>query len=60
MVAGQILLEDGRLTTIDEEAVLKEARDMAASLAKTRDEWLAANQDNYRYVDEVYRGHWKL
>lgn len=60
MVAGKILLEDGRLTTIDEEAVLKEARDMAAPLAKLRDEWLAANRDNYRYVEEVYRGHWQL
>ena len=50
----------GRLTTIDEQAVLAEAKDMAASLAKTRDEWLAANEDNYRHVEKVCRQHWGL
>jgi len=60
MVGGKILMEEGRLTTIDEQSVLAEARDMAPALAKARDEWIAANQDNYCHVEKVYSQHWGL
>lgn len=60
MIAGRIVLEEGLLTTIDEHAVLNEAKEMSSSLASLRDEWIDSNKENFQYVEKVYRQHWGL
>lgn len=60
MVAGRILLAQGRLTTVDEEAVLAEACQVAASLSRTKGEWLEQVKGQYRAVERLYRKLWKL
>jgi cytosine/adenosine deaminase-related metal-dependent hydrolase len=58
IVAGQIAVEGGRVVTIDEDAVKREARDLMAAYRRTAGEADAAARTLERYYREMYlRAH---
>ena len=58
MINGKILLQDGRLTTVDEGMVLDEARKLATSLAAKKTSWIEMTKRQYNLVEQLYKKHW--
>ena len=58
MVNGKILLQEGRLTTVDEGMVLDEARKLATSLAAKKTSWIEMTKRQYNFVEQLYKKHW--
>jgi 5-methylthioadenosine/S-adenosylhomocysteine deaminase len=54
MVAGQVVVEDGRVTTVDEAALRAEARDYAARFAGNRSEVDRAAAELSPYYRKMY------
>jgi 5-methylthioadenosine/S-adenosylhomocysteine deaminase len=55
MVAGRVVVEDGRLLTVDEDALKREARELAAEMATESSEARAAAEELLPYYREMYR-----
>jgi 5-methylthioadenosine/S-adenosylhomocysteine deaminase len=54
MVAGRVVMQDGRLLAIDEDAIKREARELAAELASESGEAQAAAEELLPYYREMY------
>jgi hypothetical protein len=54
MVAGRVVCRDGRLLTVDEDAIKREARDLAAALAFDAGAADAAAAELMPYYREMY------
>ncbi|NLW06882.1 MAG: amidohydrolase family protein [Clostridia bacterium] len=60
MINGNIIMEQGRLKTVDEELVLKEASKIATFMATKRDSWLEKTRAQFQLVDKLYKKHWAI
>lgn len=55
MVAGRVVMEDGRLLTVNEDAIKREARELAAEFASDAAQAQAGADELRPYYDAMYR-----